>query len=80
MGDTMSDSIVYTIALILCLVGLVELVLERELKFVFGILGIAGAIFIGLFIKNHNWYELSISLSLIIPCVYCLKIYYYHQT
>lgn len=80
MGDTMSDSIYYSAALIICLVALIELVLERELKFVFAILGIAGAIFIGLFIKNHNWYELSISLTLLLPCGYYLKTYYYHQT
>ncbi|AQS59177.1 hypothetical protein B0537_08845 [Desulforamulus ferrireducens] len=76
----MSDMMAYTIALTICLIGLVELVLERELKFVFGLLGIAGAILIGLFIKNHHWYELSISLFLLLPCGYYLKTYYYSQT
>ena len=80
MGDTMTDSMVYTLGLIICLIGLIELVLEREVKFILAILGIAGAIFIGMFIKNHNWYELKISFTLVIACWFYWKAFYHQQT
>lgn len=74
----MTDSMVYTLGLILCLIGLVELARGRKLTFIFGLLGIAGAVFIGMFIKNHNWYELKVSFTILIACGFCLKSCYHN--
>lgn len=62
----MDETTVYILALILCIIGLIELAIGKQLKHILALLGAIGAALTGVSIKHHDWSNSLVFLSLVL--------------